>query len=64
MRGVDAMAEGDYDRSERQTSGQKILLILLGSVAGTCGFQSLSYRMQVSAVCRFTPSPPARVLRM
>mmetsp|Transcript_19845 Transcript_19845/g.50354 ORF Transcript_19845/g.50354 Transcript_19845/m.50354 type:complete len:223 (+) Transcript_19845:2749-3417(+) len=29
-----------------------------------CGFQSLSNRMHVSAVCRFTPRPPARVHRM
>ena len=27
----------------------------------TCGFQSLSYRMQVSAVCRLTPRPPAAI---
>ena len=27
----------------------------------TCGFQSESNKTQVSAVCRFTPSPPARV---
>ena len=26
-----------------------------------CGFQSLSYRMTTSAVCRLMPSPPARV---
>jgi hypothetical protein len=26
-----------------------------------CGFQSLSYRMTVSAVCRLRPSPPLRV---
>ena len=28
-----------------------------------CGFQSLSKIMTVSAVCKFKPSPPARVLR-
>jgi len=27
-----------------------------------CGFQSLSKRMHVSAVCRLMPRPPARVV--
>ena len=30
----------------------------------TCGFQSESSRITVSAVCRLTPSPPARVVMM
>ena len=29
--------------------------------SSTCGFQSLSYRMTVSAVAKFNPNPPALV---
>ena len=34
----------------------------VGGAVRTCGFQSESKRMQVSAVWQLMPSPPARVL--
>jgi hypothetical protein len=38
-----------------------LLLLLLLTCRSICGFQSLSYRMTMSAVARLIPRPPARV---
>ena len=59
--------EGDHSGDLRGPLSVFLLSTRAGGVGinlqSTCGFQSLSYRMTVSADCKLIPTPPALVER-